>query len=116
VRFNLKKKTVHQVTPYAEVYGKHPREFDFGTRRGRGGLGRAPPDAWRFVDPTKGVEDEESDDEEDLGWVKSHLLSGRVHVPRHVFFTFGVAMLLLRMFGSEALSEAASDVLHMVHL
>lgn len=30
VRFHLERITEHEVTPYSEVYGVHPREFNFG--------------------------------------------------------------------------------------
>jgi len=29
VRFNLNDSSVHYVTPYSEIYGRHPREFVF---------------------------------------------------------------------------------------
>lgn len=43
VTFDLGSTTVHKITPYSEVYGLHPRDFNFDKRR-------LPP-AWCFVSP-----------------------------------------------------------------
>lgn len=71
VRFDLDAISVHEVTPYAEIYGAHPRTFVFGVdsqmvAAGRGGFNSA--------DFTITLEDEPEDDEEsemdedDGGW------------------------------------------------
>lgn len=114
VRFDLSKKTVHEVTPYAEVYGVHPRDFDFGNHNPRPGASRrlraAPTDAWRFVDPSGGAGgDEDSEDEEELVRAKYRILGLR-RAPRHLWFSACVLCFLLRMFGSEVFSEMLPEM------
>jgi len=71
VRFNLSATTIHEVTPYAEIYGVHPRTFVFDAESrkipaARGGFCSAPSveeePAGLFSDAS------ESSTEEDGGW------------------------------------------------
>mmetsp|Transcript_80395 Transcript_80395/g.208926 ORF Transcript_80395/g.208926 Transcript_80395/m.208926 type:complete len:191 (-) Transcript_80395:137-709(-) len=63
VQFNLAAVTVHEVTPYSEIYGRHPREFVFDRHFDM------IPAAGRFgfvaVGAMVGPEEEESDDDDD---------------------------------------------------
>jgi hypothetical protein len=65
VRFNFEAMRVFEVTPYAEIYGEHPREFVFGRDAEMlpavlgGFVGR---DSWGIGD-----EDEDEDEDEELG-------------------------------------------------
>eukprot|EP00443_Scrippsiella_acuminata_P025555 CAMPEP_0115280022 /NCGR_PEP_ID=MMETSP0270-20121206/58571_1 /TAXON_ID=71861 /ORGANISM="Scrippsiella trochoidea, Strain CCMP3099" /LENGTH=219 /DNA_ID=CAMNT_0002696741 /DNA_START=68 /DNA_END=724 /DNA_ORIENTATION=- len=87
VHFDLSQSTEHEITPYAEVYGVHPRDFNFAR-------GRYAPAAC-FVDPhapPEGGCSSDSDDDEDeaLGrlrqWhVKSRGLLGMVQAPPHIW-------------------------------
>jgi len=119
VQFDLSKKTEHEVTPYAEVYGVHPRDFDFGVvRRGRR-AGRAPPDAWRFVDPAGGGNagaESDSDDDEDTMWAQGRRTLGLRGVPRHVYCTIFVISLLVHMLGADAFVDACSQLAKAVRM
>lgn len=76
VRFDLGASTVHEVTPYSEIYGLHPREFVFG--RGFYMMPAAGP--YGFTDigaaaaQQAGIreeedEEEDTDDDSDNDWV-----------------------------------------------
>mmetsp|Transcript_36365 Transcript_36365/g.58252 ORF Transcript_36365/g.58252 Transcript_36365/m.58252 type:complete len:216 (+) Transcript_36365:77-724(+) len=109
VAFNLEKNTFHEITPYSEVYGMHPRDFDFGR-------------SYRKIlkaSISKG-EDSDSDDDKDdeergVGKVLALFGAGALQygrrrtskrtLSRPFFFAVGAAFMMLRMFGSEACFE-----------
>lgn len=75
VRFNLDAIENHQITPYSEVYGLHPREFVFGKNFYMLPSG----DTFGFVSVCDSFreEDNDSDDsDDDWGWVESDEYNG----------------------------------------
>uniref|UniRef100_A0A7S4SF67 Uncharacterized protein n=1 Tax=Alexandrium monilatum TaxID=311494 RepID=A0A7S4SF67_9DINO len=109
VSFDLGKCTVHEVTPYAEVYGVHPREFNFA--RGR------PAPAACFADvrtSSQGAEDDGSDSEEEdeeagLGALRARAqkLLRVESIPWPVWSVALVLSFLVHAFGPEAFLELA---------
>lgn len=119
VKFDLARSTVHEITPYAEVYGVHPRDFHFGK-----GL---PAPAPCFVDPgavqaicaasaaagLRGYDldsDDEIDEEEGLTVAGLKLLNpggltACKRVPRHVWALCCICFFMLRAFGASALFD-----------
>lgn len=93
VRFDLSRKTEHEVTPYSEVYGVHPRDFDFGARR----FGAEAPEAWRFVDPAGGGED-------------ALRVLGLGGTPRHVYCTLLVLSLVVHALGADVVVDACAQL------
>lgn len=127
VRFDLSRSTVHEITPYAEVYGVHPRDFDFGR-----GL---PAPAPCFVDPgavqtisdasaavgLRGYDLDSDDelDEDSLSMAGLKLPNpGRFvalkSVPRQVWGLICICFFMLRVFGAEALLELIAPPLSQV--
>mmetsp|Transcript_40194 Transcript_40194/g.116072 ORF Transcript_40194/g.116072 Transcript_40194/m.116072 type:complete len:257 (+) Transcript_40194:92-862(+) len=109
VSFDLGKCTVHEVTPYAEVYGVHPRDFNFA--RGR----RAPA---ACIADTRCASDDwsDSDEEDDEGvggaWRAKALRLLKVEaVPWPVWSVALVCGFLVRALGREALLELAAGAL-----
>mmetsp|Transcript_73880 Transcript_73880/g.175851 ORF Transcript_73880/g.175851 Transcript_73880/m.175851 type:complete len:256 (+) Transcript_73880:76-843(+) len=112
VRFDLSKSTIHEITPYAEVYGRHPRDFHFGR------LAASSP----CVDSTEcetaymiaampgknvGVEDE---DDDEAGEYLESLRPGqrtiwRLTLPWHLWFLILALCFCIRIFGLQLLSE-----------
>lgn len=116
VHFDLTKCTEHEVTPYSEVYGIHPRDFDFGR-----GLPAPVP---CFVDPHAKplpearmiAVDLDSDDEEECafrgrGRAKARHALGLRQVPRHLWVVLCVGCFLVRAFGTEAFLEILPEVM-----
>lgn len=118
VKFDLSRSTVHEITPYAEVYGVHPRDFNFGR-----GL---PAPAPCLVDPStvqticaasaavglpyEHDSDDEADDEEAMLEGGLQLLNPRrliasKSIPKHVWCLLCVVLFMLRVFGADAFME-----------
>lgn len=75
VRFNLNDIEIHQITPYSEVYGLHPREFVFGKNFYMLPSG----DTFGFVSVSDSFreEDNESDDsDDDWDWIENDEYNG----------------------------------------
>jgi len=108
VQFDLSQKTEHEITPYAEVYGVHPRDFNFAR-------GRYAPAAC-FVDPHApphggcSSDSDEEDEDDALGrlgrWdVMSRRMFGMRQVPPHLWFAVCVLAFLIRVFGIQVFLE-----------
>jgi len=109
VVFDLSKITQHEITPYAEVYGVHPRDFNFAR-------GRYAPTAC-FSDPDEpprgGCSSDSDDDDEELAegrlgrlQLKTQRLIGMSHqVPPHLWFAACVLCFLIRVFGVQIFLE-----------
>eukprot|EP00444_Apocalathium_aciculiferum_P025523 CAMPEP_0183436156 /NCGR_PEP_ID=MMETSP0370-20130417/69082_1 /TAXON_ID=268820 /ORGANISM="Peridinium aciculiferum, Strain PAER-2" /LENGTH=240 /DNA_ID=CAMNT_0025623503 /DNA_START=45 /DNA_END=767 /DNA_ORIENTATION=+ len=106
VQFDLSKNTEHGIQPYSEVYGMHPRDFNFGR-------GRHVPSAC-FVDSTCDYEsdDDDDDDERAMGpWrAKAQRVLSLRSVPRHIVFAACVMCFLLRAFGHQIFKEYLPDL------
>jgi len=123
VKFDLQLNTAHEITPYAEVYGQHPKEFDFA--RGQTALHDE-----RLLDPYEIVQvprkskrkaarqydDSDSDeDEEDglrgFGLVKARgKLLGPVklrQMPWSFWFVTAALLVWVRVMGGEFSKELA---------
>jgi len=117
VTFDLVNVTKHEVTPYSEVYGVHPRSFNFAH-------GEQPPVAvgW-FADPRQQIDDgDESSDAEDTHlWIakrraiasqnarrKNRTLAAR-RVPTHAWMLVAVLTFIVRAFGVHALFEMLQE-------
>jgi len=116
VRFDLGRSTIHEVTPYAEVYGRHLRSFDF-TKSGTA-ISACVADATLNRGSCNDDSDEDDDELDSVGtsWkTKSMRLLGMQPLPWHAWCVAFVALLLLRAFGAEAavglLPAGAAEVL-----
>lgn len=111
VRFDLEKCTEHEVVPYAEVYGIHPRDFDFGRGRVSPRAARFAPDGARPAgrgrgwDGDEGSSDSDEEDDHERWRVKPRLLLGLRPLPRHLWCTACVLCFLLRAFGVQVFLE-----------
>ncbi|CAJ1366209.1 unnamed protein product, partial [Effrenium voratum] len=93
VRFNLTQNTVHEITPYSEIYGMHPR------------LLRIRPGAENLEPIQKDDSDEEECFTSDLStWVLECLRRGSSKAVK--FWPLGICLFWLRAFGAEALLAA----------
>jgi len=118
VRFDLGRSTIHEVTPYAEVYGRHLRSFDF-TKSGAA-ISACVADATLNRGGCNDDSDEEEDDEFDgagSSWKTKPLRLLKMQpLPWHAWCAAFVALLLLRAFGAEAaaglLPEGSAEVLN----
>lgn len=107
VSFNLEKSTFHEITPYSEVYGMHPRDFDFG--RSYKKILKASV--------RKGDDSDSDDDDEESGVDKVFAMLGagafqfgrkrnsKRAWSRPLLFSVGASFMMLRMFGFEACVE-----------
>mmetsp|Transcript_98185 Transcript_98185/g.194460 ORF Transcript_98185/g.194460 Transcript_98185/m.194460 type:complete len:247 (+) Transcript_98185:170-910(+) len=103
VRFDLGRSTIHEVTPYAEVYGRHLRSFDF-TKSGAA-ISACVADATLNRGSCNDDSDEEDDelDSDGTNWkTRPMRLLGMQPLPWHAWCAACVALLLLRAFGAEA--------------
>lgn len=113
VHFLLTKRTVHEITPYSEVYGVHPRDFDFGK-----GLYAPRP---CFVDPhAKSLPRMRMESDDEDGRISSlrmmqirtrarHPLAPRPF-PKHLWIALIVMCFLIRAFGVQALLDAVPEM------
>lgn len=61
VTFSVAGDAVHEVTPYSEVYGKHPRSFHFGKQM------RMLPASMAYIyDPADHADEDSGDSDEDI--------------------------------------------------
>jgi len=116
VRFDLGRSTIHEVTPYAEVYGRHLRSFDF-TKSGEA-ISACVADATLNRGSCNDDSDEEEEELDSVGtsWkTRPMRLLGMQPLPWHAWCAAFVALLLLRAFGAEAavglLPAGAAEVL-----
>lgn len=92
--FDLSANTEHDVTPYSEVYGIHPRDFHFGQN------GEHIPLTRKRADDS----DEEDDDFESLSDRLRHRVL-RCHVPWPAWGVLFSLCFMLSLLGPEALPE-----------
>jgi hypothetical protein len=126
VKFDLGLNTFHEVTPYAEVYGQHPREFHFA---------RGPPISAldSLLDPVSIVpvlkkgcrpgdcelgEDEDDDDDSEQLLSKAGNLVMLVTrpLPWTAWVAIGVLLFLFRAFGPELYQDLTSQELPKIAL
>lgn len=124
VTFNLDVNTSHEITPYSEVYGMHPREFNFDKFMVKAMTSCFTQRKGSFDGFDRGDSDDEDESDEELsslhakalcfltrGGCSSRSAAGRAF-SRPCWFAMGAMAIMLRMFGSqvclELLSEAVS--------
>eukprot|EP00929_Paragymnodinium_shiwhaense_P121971 TRINITY_DN94452_c0_g1_i1.p1 TRINITY_DN94452_c0_g1~~TRINITY_DN94452_c0_g1_i1.p1 ORF type:complete len:273 (+),score=41.70 TRINITY_DN94452_c0_g1_i1:112-930(+) len=111
VRFDLELNTEHEITPYSEVYGLHPRDFHFT---------KGPALSEDLLDPTvypytivpvlkhkPRVEDSDDDDEGPLGLQSRGLrfLGVSRRLPWTCWLLGGWLILMMRLVGSDLCAE-----------
>eukprot|EP00406_Dinophysis_acuminata_P053191 CAMPEP_0179299520 /NCGR_PEP_ID=MMETSP0797-20121207/46559_1 /TAXON_ID=47934 /ORGANISM="Dinophysis acuminata, Strain DAEP01" /LENGTH=213 /DNA_ID=CAMNT_0021008957 /DNA_START=14 /DNA_END=656 /DNA_ORIENTATION=+ len=98
VWFDLSMSTLHEITPYSEIYGMHPRDFTFGK------------DGICLNQDCRAKGDEEDEAEDDANnWVKfPHHFAAARPMPWTFWCVASVLCFLLRVFGSELFSELAA--------
>jgi len=126
VTFNLGLSTSHEITPYSEVYGRHPRDFHFG----RPGVD-AQTSCFIDVHCPKAVRRDSDDDEDDeeLGSLSAKALafltsgfgseSSFKQRSRYIsrswarpcWFTMGALCIMMRMFGAQVCLDLLKEAL-----
>merc|ERR1719454_1412540 len=110
---------MHEITPYSEVYGIHPRDFHFKRSSQEAMLCHAAMHNQK-ASPTD-CDTNDSDDEEDEEELVSlrakaldFLTHGRGHrsvFRRPCYFALGAILVMIRMFGTQVCAELVNDAL-----
>jgi hypothetical protein len=105
----LELSTFHAITPYSEVYGMHPRDFDFG--RSYHKILKVPINSRENDDSDDDDEEEEQGASKVLAMIGVGVLQfGRKQISKRalmqpLLLSIGASFMMLQMFGLEACSE-----------
>lgn len=110
VQFDLSRVTVHEVTPYSEVYGEHPKRLSIGSVDEEGNLTLQKTKSRRVAEDC----DSDEDDEDDLtscraGRILSSVLKKALPKARWASWTLIlISVFLLQAFGAHTVSAMIS--------